>query len=129
MGIAALRLLHAGNDAEKTLALRRYILGLSLVAFTYNASGYLRQGSILVINPDKQAEFVEVYPNGERKKCTITHDAALKYATEAAKAFGTGESKTVPFDKDKAKFDVSGEGNAKKKAAKSKKAAATEESN
>lgn len=130
LGIAALRLLHAGNDAEKTLALRRYILGLSLVAFTYNASGYLRQGCILVINPDKQAEFVEVYPNGERKKCTITHEAALKYATEAANAFGIGESKTVPFDKEKAKLDVSGEGSAKKKKAKkSKKAAATEESN
>ena len=129
LGISALRLLHAGNDAEKTLALRRYILGLSLVAFTYNASGYLRQGCILVINPGKQVEFVEVYPNGERKKCTISHEVALKYANEAANAFGIGESKTVPFDKEKAKLDISGEGSAKKKAKKSKKAATTEESN
>lgn len=129
LGIAALRLLHAGKDAEKTLALRRYILGLSLVAFTHNPSGYLRQGCILVVNPEKQSEFVEVYPTGERKNCTITHEAALKYATEAAKAFGIGESRTVPFDKEKAKKDVSGEGGTKKKAKKSTKAAAAEEQN
>jgi len=33
LGLAALRHLHAGKDANKTLSLRRYILGLSLIAF------------------------------------------------------------------------------------------------
>jgi CRISPR-associated protein Csb1 len=33
LGLAALRLLRAGDDAAKTLALRRYALGLALVAF------------------------------------------------------------------------------------------------
>ncbi|HVS40177.1 MAG TPA: type I-U CRISPR-associated RAMP protein Csb1/Cas7u [Gemmataceae bacterium] len=109
VGLAALRLLFAGKDATKTLALRRYILGLALTAFTHNPSGYLRQGCLLVLDPDKPGEFVEVLPTGERKPATITHETALKYATEAAKAFGVGESKTVLFDKERAKRDVKGE--------------------
>ncbi|MEO2092140.1 MAG: type I-U CRISPR-associated RAMP protein Csb1/Cas7u [Gemmataceae bacterium] len=115
LGLAALRLLHAGKDEKKTLALRRYILGLALVAFTHNPSGYIRQGCLLVVNPDQPREFVEVHPDGKRTPCGITHDAALKFATDAAKAFGVGESKTVPFDKERAKKDVKGEGEAKTK--------------
>ena len=42
--LAALRLLAAGDDAKQTLALRRYILGLSLVALTAPATTYLRPG-------------------------------------------------------------------------------------
>lgn len=122
LGLAAVRLLHAGNDSEKTLKLRRYILGLSLVAFTCNSSGYLRQGCILVANPEKAVEFVEVYPDGQRIPCKIDHHVAIEYATLAAKSFGIGESRTVPFDKEKAMRDVKGEGDMKTKAKKGKKA-------
>jgi CRISPR-associated protein Csb1 len=110
LGLAALRLLFTSKDTERTRTLRRYILGLALTAFTYNPSGYLRQGCLLVLNPDraKENEFVEVYPTGERKAVTITHDEALNYATEAARAFVVGESKTVPFDPERAKRDVQG---------------------
>lgn len=107
LGLAALRHLHAGQDAEKTLTLRRYILGLSLVAFTAPTESYLRQGCTLVLDPDQSREFVEVHPNGQRKPCAITHDVAMEFATEAAKAFGVGESRTAPFEKDRAKRDVS----------------------
>lgn len=106
LGLAALRLLAAGSDVNKTLALRRYVFGLALTAFTYNPSGYLRQGCLLVLDPSKPREFVEVLPTGERKQVSITHDAALKFANEAAKAFGVGPSKTVDFDKKRAKEDV-----------------------
>ncbi len=106
LGLAALRLLHAGKDEAKTLTLRRYILGLSLVAFTHSPSGYLRQGCMLVMNPDGKREFVEVHPNGNRKPCTVTPQMALAFATEAAEAFIVGESKTVPFDTVRAKNDV-----------------------
>jgi CRISPR-associated protein Csb1 len=125
LGLAALRLLTVGSDKEKTLALQRYILGLTLTAFTRNPSGYLRQGCLLVLDPDpeKPREFVEVYPSGERKPATITHDLALDYAKTVAKKFGVGESRTVDFDKDKAKKDVTGEGDTKKKGKKGKKAA------
>jgi CRISPR-associated protein Csb1 len=110
LGLAALRLLFVGKDKEKTLALRRYILGLALTAFTHNPSGFLRQGCLLVRNPDKakENEFVEVYPTGERKPVTITHGDALQYATDTAMAFGVGESKSVDFDKERAKRDVKG---------------------
>jgi CRISPR-associated protein Csb1 len=126
LGLAALRLLTAGKDEKKTLALRRYILGLALTAFTYNPSGYLRQGCLLVLDPSKPREFVEVYPTGERKPADITHDAALKYAESVAKAFGVGESKTVEFDTERAKRDVKGEGDTKTKGKKGKKAIAAE---
>jgi CRISPR-associated protein Csb1 len=129
LGLAALRLL-SSQSAEKTLALRRYILGLALTAFTYNSSGYLRQGCLLVLNPEKvkDREFAEVYPTGERKSVAITHEAALEFAKEAATAFGVGESRTVDFDKERAKKDVQGESDTKtkKKAVKGKKAESAE---
>jgi CRISPR-associated protein Csb1 len=125
LGLAALRLLTAGSDQQKTLALRRYILGLALTAFTHNPSGYLRQGCLLVLDPSKPREFVEVLPTGERKPATITHEAALKFATEAASSFGVGESRTVEFDKERAKKDVKGEGDTKTKKKKDKKAEVT----
>ncbi|MSQ97281.1 MAG: type I-U CRISPR-associated protein Cas7 [Gemmataceae bacterium] len=113
LGLAALRLLHAGKNEANTLTLRRYILGLSLVAFTHSPTGYLRQGCLLVLNPEIPREFVEVYPNGDRKPCGITAEQALKFATEAAKAFGVGDNKTVPFDAVRAKNDVKAEAGAK----------------
>ena len=116
LGLAALRLLTAG-DAAKTLALRRYILGLALTAFTHNPSGYLRQGCLLVLDADKPREFVEVHPTGERKPCDITHAVALAYATAAAKAFGVGPSQSVPFDPEQAKRDIKGEGDVRTTAA------------
>jgi CRISPR-associated protein Csb1 len=128
LGLAALRLLTADSD-EKTLALRRYVLGLALTAFTYSPSGYLRQGCLLVVDPSKakDREFVEVYPAGERKPATITHDAALEFAMKAAEAFGVGVSKTVEFDKERAKKDVKGDGDTKTKKRRDKKADAAPE--
>jgi CRISPR-associated protein Csb1 len=114
LGLAALRLLQVMNNAEQTLSLQRYILGLALVGFTYNPSTYLRQGCMLVLDPSTPREFVEVYPNGERKVCQLTHEMALEFATEAAKAFGVGPNLKVNFDKERAKRDVSGEGKEKK---------------
>lgn len=121
LGLAALRLLRAGKDEAKTLALRRYILGLALTAFTHNPSGYLRQGCLLVLDPEKPREYVEVHPTGERKPAGLTHPEALAYAKQAAAAFGVGESRTVAFDKERAKKDVAGEGDAKGKGKKGKK--------
>jgi len=114
LGLAGVRLLFVGKNAAKTLALRRYILGLALVAFIHNPSAYLRQGCLLVRNPDRaeENEFAEVYPTGQRKPVTIHHDDAQKYAAEVAKAFGVGESKVVSFDPERAKKDVKGEGDA-----------------
>ena len=129
LGLAALRQLHAGSDSAPTLALQRYVLGLALTAFTYNSSGYLRQGCLLVLDPDKTGEFVEVHATGKRLPAKITHEDALAYARETAKEFGVGESHTVEFDKARAKKDIAGEGNTKSKGKKAKKGQAADTEN
>jgi len=106
LSLSALQLLKAGTDEERTLTLRRYILGLALVAFTANSSCYLRQGCQIVIDPDKPAELVAVYRDGQREPSDITHSGALDYAKIAAKDFGVGDNQTVAFMNEKAKKDV-----------------------
>ena len=118
VGLAALRHIYAGKDEDRTLKLRRYILGLSLVAFTTEPESYLRQGCMLVRDPDGPYEFVMVYPDGRREPVNLTHRDAFEFAKSAAKAFEVGESRIVPFDKERAKRDVKGDEGAKSKARK-----------
>lgn len=106
LSLAALQRIAAGDDADQTLALRRYILGLSLVALTAEPDPYLRQGCNLVLNPDKPSEFNEVYRNGQRKPFDLNHDDAIDFAKQAAKAYGVGQDQNVAFDKKKAQQDV-----------------------
>jgi CRISPR-associated protein Csb1 len=123
--LAALRMLAAGQDTAKTLALRRYILGLALTAFTAPPSGYLRQGCNLVLDPDKPREFKVVYIDGRREDASLTHNVALDYAKAASREFGINPDREinykakpdreVSFDKELAKKDVS-DGGTKKKA-------------
>lgn len=122
LSLAALRLLSAGGDAEKTRALRRYILGLALTAFTANVSGYLRQGCNLVMDASKSEprQVKEVHPTGERKPFPVTHAEALAYAKAAAKAFGVGKDRSVEFDRERAKRDVTADGEKKGKGKKPK---------
>lgn len=127
LALAALRLLHAGSDATATLSLRRYILGLALVAFTRLPSGYLRQGTILVLDPDKPREFVEVLPTGKRVPSTITHEQALAYASATAKAFGVGADRTESFEKERAEADLKPKKDKPAKKGKGAKPAATTE--
>lgn len=122
LSLAALRLLFAGDDQKKTLALRRYILGLSLVAFVSNSSTYLRQGCNLVPS-EKPRDFQLVHANGKRDQIDITPESALSYATAAAKAFGVAKERTVEFDPKLASADISGENNTKPTRAKAKKKA------
>jgi len=109
LSLAALRLLKAGQDAGKTLALRRYILGLALTAFTSNPTGYLRQGCNLVPDPEQPRQLKLVNSNGQREDATLTHDEALAFATAAAKAFGVNAGRTVDFERKLAMADVKGE--------------------
>lgn len=125
--IAALRLVTAENE-QKTLALRRYLLGLALSAFTYPPTGYLRQGCNLVLDPDKKRECSMVYGDGRREDSMLRDAEAFAYARTAAKAFGINPDRKinfgippdreVEFNKELAKKDISGdaEGAAKKKA-------------
>jgi CRISPR-associated protein Csb1 len=106
--LAALRLLYASSEA-RTLALRRYILGLALTAFTYPPAGYLRQGCNLVLDPERAREFVEVYGDGRRVPASVTHPEALEYARAVVNDFGVGPNRAVDFDPDRAKRDLSGD--------------------
>lgn len=128
LNLAALRLLRAGKDDQATLTLRRYILGLSLVAFTHPSAfvGYLRQGCTLVLDPDAKPsprEFSLVHHDGKREPLTVAHDDALAFAKNSAEKFGVGASRSVEFDKKLAQSDVA-ETKSGKKAGKGKKSPA-----
>lgn len=112
--LAALRLLHAADGPEATLALHRYILGLCLVALTAPPATYLRQGCNLVLDLQNPRQATVVYADGKREAFDLTHQQALAYARLAAKAFGVGEDRTVQFDPALAKKDISGEADVKK---------------
>lgn len=118
ISLAALRLLNA-EDSEKTAALQRYILALSLTAFTATPTSYLRQGCNLVPDPDKPREMRLVQSNGVREDITLTHEEAVAFAEVAAKEFGLARDQTVPFDKKLAEKDVKGDSKETGKPAKS----------
>lgn len=75
-------------NAHRTLALRRYILGLALVAFTAPPDSFLRTGCNLVPDLDKSREFIVVGADGIREVFALDHNQAVKYAREAMKNFG-----------------------------------------
>lgn len=122
--LAALRLLAAGGDMNQTLKLRRYVLGLSLVALTAPPQTYLRQGCNLVPDVDNPRKITLVNADGSREDFTLTHVQAITFARLAAKDFHIGESQTVQFDSDLAKKDLAGEGDVKATRKKTAKATA-----
>jgi len=111
--LAALRLLAAGDDGNQTLALRRYVLGLTLVALTAPPQTYLRQGCNLVPDVDHPKTITLIGADGTRSELKIAHDKMILYAKAAAEAFGVGESQTVTFDPDLARKDIAGDGEVK----------------
>lgn len=86
-------------DGDRGQALRRYVLGLSLVAATAPMDGFLRAGCLLVQDPDQEAAWQSVARTGVRNPVGLDGNAALGYAQGAADAFGVGEGCRVPFDK------------------------------
>ena len=111
--LAALRLLAAGDDLNQTLKLRRYVLGLSLVALTAPPRTYLRQGCNLVPDIDNPRKTTIVNADGSREDFRLTHEQAIAFARLAAKDFVIGEAQLVKFDSDLAKKDLAGEGDVK----------------
>lgn len=103
INLIALRRLEA---KDKGAQLRRYVLGLSLAAATAPFEGFLRQGCLLTLDPDKAGTWQTVRRDGKREAVELTAERAFEYASEAAKTFGIGESKTVRFEKDRAKEDL-----------------------
>jgi len=107
INLVALRRLQA-DSAEETQDLRRYLLGLSLVAATAPIDRFLRQGCLLV--QDTAASWQVISRSGQRSAANaLSHDFAKGYATARATVFGVGASKAgdqaVKFDKGLAKTD------------------------
>lgn len=97
LNLAALRALRAGAQADP-LPLRRYILGLSLIAFTAPQETFLREGCQLVPDPHRPAEWKVVRHDGRAEPWTVEHAAAKEYAEQAAQSFGVGEAREANFD-------------------------------
>ena len=89
----------ASVEPEDEARLRRYILGLCLIAFTAPAEIALREGCELVPSVDKSAEWKVVRHDGKRDSFNLSHDAALEFAVAAADDFG------VEQEEIRAKFD------------------------
>jgi CRISPR-associated protein Csb1 len=102
INLVAVRRLHGGDATD---ALRRYILGLGLVAATVPLDGFLRAGCLLAPKPS-QTSWVEVARTGERIDVALDGTAAIAFAKEAARAFGVGENRVAKFLKDNAKNDL-----------------------
>ena len=92
-----------GKDGE---ALRRYVLGLSLVAATAPLDPFLRQGCLLVPDPGKPAKWSLVERSGERNPVDLNEQTAYDYAEKVAKAFGVGRSRQLSFNKKLAQDDA-----------------------
>jgi CRISPR-associated protein Csb1 len=98
-------------DGQNGVALRRYILGLALVAAAEPLDGFLRQGCLLTLDPDNPGPgWTEVQRTGQRMPADLTPAAALAYAQRAAKAFSVGEGGMFIFSKDLAMADVKADG-------------------
>jgi len=75
-------------NLDRTLALRRYILGLTLVAFTAPQDSFLRSGCNLVPDIRKLREFTVVGADGQPEVFKLDHKQAIDYAREAMQKFG-----------------------------------------
>lgn len=106
LNLVALRSLGAGEGVNP-LVLRRYILGLSLVALTTPQGTFLREGCQLVPDPDRGAEWAVVRHNGTREPGRLRIDEATQYATIVADAFGVGPAREAVFDAGRARSDLS----------------------
>ena len=106
VNLVALRRL-GGDDGP---ALRRYVLGLALVAATAPLDGFIRQGCLLTPDPAAPASWMSVSRDGTREEVGLDGDAALTFALDAATSFGVQEDRSVPFDKARAKADATKKG-------------------
>ena len=80
---------------ERELQLRRYILGLALIAFTADQDGFLREGCHLVPDKAKPVEWSLVKHDGSRDDPPdLTPNVAKTFAVAATAAF-IGQTETI----------------------------------
>ena len=88
------------NDTEKTIKLRRYILGLSLIAATApNEDKYsLREGCQLRLKDEFKPVWQEIHYEEANKPLLDLATSAFDYAKLAAESFGIGGPYDTDFD-------------------------------
>ena len=101
ISLAALRTLGERGPAGDPL--RRYILGLALVAITHEHEHTLRDGCDLICDVKHPLSWQLANPRKGFEPAEISHDAALAYAKKAATAFGVGPSLSGEFEPEKLK--------------------------
>ena len=102
VNLIALRRLDGANGS----ALRRYILGLALVAASAPLDGFLRAGCLLTLDADSPSAWNIVHRDGRREAVTLDPAAVKDYAQSSAAAFGKGENREVAFDPALAREDI-----------------------
>ena len=93
-------------DGESGAALRRYILGLSLVAATAPMDAFLRQGCLLTQDPASPGQWTAIDRQGRRSAVGLSHTVAFDYAAASAQYFGKGQDVRATFNKDFAREDL-----------------------
>lgn len=96
LNLVALRAL--GTRGKNPLPLRRYVLGLGLVALTAPQKTFLREGCQLVPDAKRLSEWRLVRHDGKREPWDISDQLASEYARAAAAAFKVGEDMAGSFD-------------------------------
>lgn len=111
INLIALRRLEGDSGA----AMRRYVLGLCLVAATAPLDGFLRQGCLLTPDPAEPAHWTVVARDGTREAIALDEELALAYARGARGEFPISESRTFDFDKKLAVQDTKADDKKSKK--------------
>lgn len=102
VNLIALRRLKGGDS----LALRRYIFGLALVAAVEPIDGFLRAGCLLAPDPEDESKWERVGRDGKRHPVDLAPKIVSRYAEDRAQAFGKGTDHLVAFDPVLAKEDL-----------------------
>ncbi|MGH9907011.1 MAG: type I-G CRISPR-associated RAMP protein Csb1/Cas7g [Pyrinomonadaceae bacterium] len=105
VNLIALRRLRGESDKDK--GLRRYVLGLALVAATAPLDGFLRQGCLLTVDPDVPGQWNAIGRDGKRREIALDDDKAANYANAARNAFEANGNTSFAFKKELAKADLS----------------------
>lgn len=92
-------------DAERVDELRRYLLGLALIAAGEPQDPFLRQGCVLVPDTERPSNWTLVRRDGTRLEVRWSQETVKSFAASAAAAFGVGESRDLEFDKKLANAD------------------------
>lgn len=107
ISLTVIRTLSAGHDQNiQTLKLRRYILGLALIAFLAPQETYLREGCQLVPDIEYPSELRLIDQNGHHKNLEIDLDTAFVFAKSVADDFGIETPDESNFDRDEAQAEL-----------------------